>query len=237
MEKKIDRFFLWSIVVVFLFFSSLSIFDSILFTMVFSGMIVLLLHYLIKRMPQSKYITRRKRLRECEKYIEALFYRRTENESVLRKVLPEDTKILYRFPGNTLSKEEVIALWRTEDSSKKEMVIATMGNVPYSTQDFSRSLKKPQVSLMGRQKVVSLLEKSGLQIPTVKDEVTQGSFGRRIRLALQRNRLGVIGSCLYGIVLMTLYWITETLIYLPCALFLVIAGGITWYLKRSTYKK
>ena len=234
MEKRIDRLLLWAILIAFSFFLCLSFSDSVAFSMIFSGVLISLLHHIIRKIPTSRCASRRKRLQKGEQYLDALFYRKTDDESILRKILPENAKVLYRFPGNMLSREEVMNLWRAEQLPDDTLVLATSGSIPRLTEDFAQSLQNPTVALIGRQKIIRLLAKSELPMPDFPKESIKGSVKERFVQTLQKNRLGVVGSCLYSVVLMTLYLLTGTLIYLPCALLLLLAGGATWYIKRPT---
>ena len=58
----------------------------------------------------------------------------------------------------------------------------------------------------------------------------------RARLAqmLQKNRLGILGSCLYGGIMLCLYLLTGVGAYLIGSLSLIAIGGATFYVRRRS---
>lgn len=224
MGKRIDHLILLTLSVSLFFFLLLGALRSIPLCMavsVFFGAAVL---RFLRRLPEGARARRRRRARQAEAYLDAVVLRRA-GDAALRQILPPHAVVLYRLAGSALEREELLSLWRAQT---EPLTLATTGSFPRSTADLAQSLQPP-VALFGRSDLIRrLADDPKIVLPEVPRTAPRGGLRARWRQALENNRLGLAGSCLYAAILLALYLFTGSAVYLACALCLAALGGLSW---------
>lgn len=176
----------------------------------------------------SRRLKRRRRTRRAEAYLDALVLRQAD-EQALKSVLPADTAILLRLPDSALSRDEVLSRWREAESP---LTLAATCAIPRQTAEFASGLPAPQVTLIGRGELIRRLSKSTIPLPD--RPMPRLAFRARLAQMLQKNRLGMLGSCLYGGIMLCLYLLTGVRAYLIGSLCLIAIGGVTFRVRRRS---
>lgn len=226
MGRHIDRA-LVSGLLTGLFFCALRGFvRSIPVCMLLSFLFGAALYRLSRRLENGSARMRRRRKLRAEAYLDALVLRQAD-EQALKSVLPAGTTILLRLPDSALGRDEVLSRWREAESP---ITLAATCAIPRQTAEFASSLPAPQVTLIGRSELIRRLSKSTVPLPD--RSFPRLAFRARLAQMLQKNRLGMLGSCLYGGILLCLYLLTGVGAYLIGALCLIAIGGITFRVRR-----
>ena len=176
----------------------------------------------------SRRLKRRKRTRRAEAYLDALVLRQAD-EQALKSVLPEGAALLLRLPDSALGRDEVLSRWREAGSP---LTLAVTCAIPRQTAEFASSLPEPQIALIGRSELIRRLARSPVPLPD--RPLPRLAFRARLAQMLQKNRLGMLGSCLYGGILLCLYLLTGVGAYLIGSLCLIAIGGVTLYVRRRS---
>lgn len=196
--------------------------------MLFSFLFGAALYRLSRRLENGPRRLKRRRKLRAEAYLDALVMRQAD-EKALKSVLPENTRILLRLPDSALSRDEVLSRWREAESP---ITLAATCAIPRQTAEFASSLPAPQVALIGRSELIRRLARSPVPLPD--RPLPRLAFRARLAQMLQKNRLGMLGSCLYGGILLCLYLLTGVGAYLIGSLCLIAIGGATFYVRRRS---
>ena len=180
--------------------------------MLFSFLFGAALYRLSRRFEKGPRRLKRRRKLRAEAYLDALVMRQAD-EKALKSVLPENARILLRLPDSALSRDEVLSRWREAESP---ITLAATCAISRQTGELIRRLAQPSVPL--------------------PDCPRPPRRPLRARLAqmLQKNRLGMLGSCLYGGIMLCLYLLTGVGAYLIGSLSLIAIGGATFYVRRRS---
>ena len=229
MGKRIDHLILLTFLVSLFFFFLLGALRSIPLCMALSLLFGAAVLRLLRRLPEGARTRRRRLARQAEAYLDAVVLRRA-GEAALLQALPPRAVVLYRLAGSALEREELLSLWRAQT---EPLTLATTGSLPRSTADLAQSLQPP-VALFGRGDLIRrLADDPKIILPEVPGTSRRGGLRARWHQALENNRLGVAGSCLYAAILLVLYLFTGSVVYLACALCLAALGGLSWRARRS----
>lgn len=230
MGVRIDRTLILGLLTSLFFLALRGFVPSVLACMALSFLFGAAAYRLFRRLENGPRRLKKRRLRRAEAYLDALPLQRGE-EGALHDLLPEGTRLLVRLPDSALSREEVLALWRAADSP---LILATTGTLPRQTVELARTLPAPEVTLIGRAELIRRLA-NAMDFPLPECARTPRGETLRVRLErmLQKNRLGMLGSCLYGGVLMGLYLLSGSGVYLICSLCLLVIGVLTLRVRRA----
>ena len=196
--------------------------------MLFSFLFGAALYRLSRRLENGPRRLKRRRKLRAEAYLDALVMRQAD-EKALKSVLPENARILLRLPDSALSRDEVLSRWREAESP---ITLAVTCAIPRQTAEFASSLPAPQVTLIGRSELIRRLARSPVPLPD--RPLPRLAFRARLAQMLQKNRLGMLGSCLYGGIMLCLYLLTGVGAYLIGSLSLIAIGGATFYVRRRS---
>lgn len=176
----------------------------------------------------SRRMKRRRKLR-AEAYLDALVLRQADDQA-LKSVLPTGATVLLRLPDSALGRDEVLSSWR---EAKSPLILAATCVIPRQTAEFASGLPEPQVTLIGRSELIRLLAYPSVHLPSCS-HAPRRPLGARLAQMLQKNRLGMPGSCLYGGILLCLYLLTGVNAYLIGSLSLIMIGGATFWVRRHS---
>lgn len=197
--------------------------------MLFSFLFGAALYRLSRRLENRPRRLKRRRKLRAEAYLDALVMRQAD-EKALKSVLPENARILLRLPDSALSRDEVLSRWREAESP---ITLAATCAIPRQTAEFASSLPAPQVTLIGRGELIRRLAQPAVPLPDCSRSPRR-PLRARLAQMLQKNRLGILGSCLYGGIMLCLYLLTGVGAYLIGSLSLIAIGGATFYVRRRS---